>query len=169
MKKCKICHTAHPFDELDDFGRCRSCRDVYMAARAGLHYGDYIARKPRPFLLPFERHTPLWELPIMQGAKICRICGKPIPPESGRRTLCGLACQQEANRQSAKSVKKAGDAEPERLCIICGRPIPSNMRRYCTPECAHEGALITWRESKQRRTERMKNCDKLEENSNKRG
>lgn len=25
MSKCKICHTSHTRDELDDRGRCRSC------------------------------------------------------------------------------------------------------------------------------------------------
>lgn len=52
MSKCKICHTSHTRDELDDRGRCRSCHDAYMATRNGLHYGDYMAAKPRPYVLP---------------------------------------------------------------------------------------------------------------------
>lgn len=60
---CKICHTSHTRDELDDRGRCRSFHDAYMATRNGLHYGDYMAAKPRPYVLPVAV-TPLRELPI---------------------------------------------------------------------------------------------------------
>lgn len=145
MSKCKICHTSHTRDELDDRGRCRSCHDAYMATRNGLHYGDYMAAKPRPYVLP-----------VMNPEKVCRICGKPIPPESGRRTLCSLECQAEFNRQSAKAAHdkakaaKAAKEKPLRRCAICGKPLPSNMRKYCAPECAHLGILKTQRESKAR-------------------
>lgn len=159
MSKCKICHTSHTRDELDDRGRCRSCHDAYMATRNGLHYGDYMAAKPRPYVLPVAV-TPLRELPVMNQEKVCRICGKPIPPESGRRTLCSLECQAEFNRQSASAAharKKAAQAakgKPVRYCAICGEPLPSNMRKYCTQECAHLGILKTQRESKARQKER---------------
>ena len=155
MSKCKICHTSHTLDELDEKGRCRSCHDVYMATRNGLHYGYYMAAKPRPYVLPVEI-TPLRDLPVMKPEKVCRICGKPIPPESGRRTLCSLECQAEFNRQSANAAharKKAAQAakgKPVRYCAICGEPLPSNMRKYCTPECAHLWILNTQRESKAR-------------------
>lgn len=147
MSKCKIYHTSHTRDELDDRGRCRSCHDAYMAA------------KPRPYALPVAI-TPLRELPIMNPEKICRICGKPIPPESGRRTLCSLECQAEFNRQSAiaaharKKAAQAAKEKPLHRCAICGEPLPSNMRKYCTPECAHLGILKTQRESKARQKER---------------
>ena len=125
-----------------------------------------MAAKPRPYVLPVAV-TPLRELrelPVMNQEKVCRICGKPIPPESGRRTLCSLECQAEFNRQSANAAharKKAAQAakeKPVRYCAICGKPLPSNMRKYCTPECAHLGVLKTQRESKKRRAdaERMK-------------
>lgn len=155
MSKCKICHTSHTRDELDDRGRCCSCHDAYMATQNGLHYGDYMAAKPRPYALPVAI-TPLRDLPVMNPEKICRICGKPIPKESGRRTLCSLECQAEFNRQSASAAhakKKAAQAakeKPVRYCAICGKPLPSNMRKYCTPECAHLGILKTQRESKAR-------------------
>lgn len=111
--------------------------------------------------------TPLRELPVMNPEKVCRICGKPIPPESGRRTLCSLECQAEFNRQLAKAAHdkakaaKAAQEKSLRRCAICGKPLPSNMRKYCTPECAHVGVMKSERESKKRRAERMKNCDKL--------
>ena len=116
MSKCKICRTSHTWDELDDLGRCRSCRDAYMATQNGLHYGDYMAAKPRPYVLPVTV-TPLRDLPVMNPEKVCRICGKPIPPESGRRTLCSLECQAEFNRQSAKAAHdkaKAAKAAKEK-------------------------------------------------------
>lgn len=159
MSECKICRTSHNWDELDEKGRCRSCHDAYMATRNGLHYGDYMAAKPRPHVLPVAV-TPLRELPFMNPEKVCRICGKPIPPESGRRTLCSLECQAEFNRQSAKAAKAAKE-KPLRRCAICGEPLPINMRKYCAPECAHIGALKNERESKKRRAERIKNYDKL--------
>lgn len=155
MTRCKYCHTDHI---LDAKGRCSSCADVGDATAYGLHYGDYIAAKPRPYVLPVTV-TPLRELPVMNPEKICRICGKPIPPESGRRTLCSLECQAEFNRQSAKAAHdkakaaKAAKEKPLRRCAICGEPLPSNMRKYCTPECAHVGALKTQRESKARQKE----------------
>lgn len=158
MSKCKICHTSHTRDELDDRGRCRSCRDDYMATLNGMHYGDYMAQKPRPYVLPVAV-TPLRELPIMNPEKVCRICGKPIPPESGRRTLCSLECQAEFNRQSASAAharKKAAQAAKEKplhRCAICSEPLPSNMRKYCTPECAHLGILKTQRKSEARQKE----------------
>lgn len=142
MSKCKICHTTHPRDELDDRGRCRSCHDAYMATQNGLHYGDYMAAKPRPYVLPVAV-TPLRELPIMNPEKVCRICGKPIPPESGRRTLCSLECQAEFNRQSAKAAHdkakaaKAAQEKPLRRCAICGEPITRPNAKVC-PACKDE-------------------------------
>lgn len=152
MTRCKYCHTDHILD-------ATSCADVGDATAYGLHYGDYMAAKPRPHVLPVAV-TPLRELPVMNPEKICRICGKPIPPESGRRTLCSLECQAEFNRQSAKAAHdkakaaKAAQEKPLRRCAICGKPLPSNMRKYCTPECAHLGILKTQRESKARQKER---------------
>ena len=112
MTRCKYCHTDHI---LDAKGRCPSCADAGDATAYGIHYGDYMAAKPRPYVLPVAV-TPLRELPVMNPEKVCRICGKPLP---------------------------------------------SNMRKYCTPDCAHIGALKNERESKKRRAERMKNYDKL--------
>lgn len=163
MTRCKYCHTDHI---LDAKGRCPSCADAGDATAYGIHYGDYMAAKPRPYVLPVAI-TPLRELPVMNPEKVCRICGKPIPPESGRRTLCSPECQAEFNRQSAKAAHykakaaKAAQEKPLRRCAICGKPLPSNMRKYCTPDCAHIGALKNERESKKRRAERMKNYDKL--------
>ena len=152
MTRCIYCHLAK---DLDSKGRCSSCADAGDATAYGLHYGDYMAVKPRPYVLPVAI-TPLRELPVMKPEKVCRICGKPIPPESGRRTLCSLECQAEFNRQSAKAAHdkakaaKAAKEKPVRYCAICGEPLPSNMRKYCTPECAHVGVLKTQRESKAR-------------------
>lgn len=152
MTRCIYCHLVK---DLDSKGRCSSCADAGDATAYGLHYGDYMAAKPRPYVLPVTI-TPLRELPVMHQEKVCRICGKPIPPESGRRTLCSLECQAEFNRQSAKAAydkakaAKAAQEKPLRRCAICGKPLPSNMRKYCTPECAHLGVLKTQRESKAR-------------------
>ena len=156
MIRCIYCHLVK---DLDSKVRCSSCADAGDATAYGLHYGDYMAAKPRPYVLPVAI-TPLRELPVMNQEKVCRICGKPIPPESGRRTLCSLECQAEFNRQSASAAharKKAAQAakgKPVRYCAICGEPLPSNMRKYCTPECAHLGLLKTQRESKARQKER---------------
>lgn len=153
MKRCKICHVS--VNDVNRKGRCSSCADAGDATAYGLHYGDYMAAKPRPYVLPVAV-TPLRDLPVMNPEKVCRICGKPIPPESGRRTLCSLECQAEFNRQSAKAAHdkakaaKAAKEKPLRRCAICGEPLPSNMRKYCTPECAHLGILKTQRESKAR-------------------
>lgn len=123
MSKCKICRTSHTRDELDDRGRCRSCHDAYMAIQNGLHYGDYMAAKPRPYVLPVAV-TPLRELPVMKPDKVCRICGKPIPPESGRRTLCSPECQAEYNRRSANEAHakakalRAEQPRPPRCCVV---------------------------------------------------
>lgn len=165
MTRCKYCHTVH---ELDAKGRCPSCADAGDATRAGMHYGDYIAARDaariRPIPLPVTNPEPVSRA---NAVKICRICGALIPPESPRRTLCSLECQAEFNRQSAKAAHdkakaaKAAQEKPLRRCAICGEPLPSNMRKYCTPECAHVGAMKSERESKKRRAERMKNCEKL--------
>ena len=158
MIRCIYCHLVK---DLDSKGRCSSCADAGDATAYGLHYGDYMAAKPRPYVLPVAI-TPLRELPVMNQEKVCRICGKPIPPESGRRTLCSLECQAEFNRQSAKAAHdkakaaKAAEEKPVRYCAICGKPLPSNMRKYCTTECAHVGIMKNERESKKRRAERMK-------------
>jgi hypothetical protein len=44
-----------------------------MATRNGLHYGDYMAAKPRPHVLPVAV-TPLRELPNEVLAQIIRQC-----------------------------------------------------------------------------------------------
>lgn len=139
MTRWKYCHTDHI---LDAKGRCPSCADVGDATAYGLHYGDYMAAKPRPYVLPVAV-TPLRELPVMNPEKVCRICGKPIPPESGRRTLCSLECQAEFNRQSASAAharKKAAQAakeKPVRYCAICGKPITRPNAKVC-PACKDE-------------------------------
>lgn len=142
MSKCKICHTSHTRDELDEKGRCRSCHDAYMATQNGLHYGDYMAAKPRPYVLPVAV-TPLRELPMMNPEKVCRICGALIPPESPRRTLCSPACQAEYNRRSANEARAKAKAKrltqpiPERYCVICGKRITAPRKKVtCSPECA---------------------------------
>lgn len=104
MSKCKICHTSHTRDELDDRGRCR-------------------------------------------------ICGKPIPPESGRRTLCSPECQAEYNRRSANEahakakVKRAAQPKPPRYCALCGKPITRPNAKTC-PDCKDEYARAYSREYK---------------------
>ena len=123
MTRCKYCHTDHI---LDAKGRCPSCADAGDVTAYGLHYGDYMAAKPRPYVLPVSV-TPLRDLPVMNPEKVCRICGKPIPPESGRRTLCSLECQAEFNRQSAKAAKE----KPLRPCAAA----PSAASR-CPATCA---------------------------------
>lgn len=155
MTRCKYCHTAH---ELDAKGRCQSCADAGDATRAGMHYGDYIAARDaariRPVPLPVPKLEPVSRA---NAVKTCRICGALIPPESSHRTLCSPECQAEFNRQSAKAAHdkakaaKAAKEKPLRRCAICGEPLPSNMRKYCTPECAHLGILKTQRESKARK------------------
>lgn len=97
MSICKYCHTDHPLDALH---RCPSCADAGDATRAGLHYGDYIARRGQPLrLVPVE--TPPEPVSRANAIKTCRICGSLIPPESPRRTLCSAECQAEYNRRSA--------------------------------------------------------------------
>ena len=87
--------------------------------------------------------TPLRELPIMNPEKVCRICGKPIPPESGRRTLCSLECQAEFNRQSAKAAHakakalRAEQPKPPRYCALCGEAITRPNAKVC-PACKGE-------------------------------
>lgn len=79
----------------------------------------------------------------MNPEKVCRICGKPIPPESGRCTLCSLECQAEFNRQSAsaaharKKAAKAAKEKPVRRCAICGNPITRPNAKVC-PACKDE-------------------------------
>lgn len=154
MNRCKYCHTVH---ELDSKGRCQSCADAGDATLAGLSYGAYMARKYAgqlpPLPIPRTRPEPVSRA---NAVKICRICGALIPPESPRRTLCSPECQAEYNRRSANEAHdkakaaKAAKEKPLRRCAICGEPLPSNMRKYCTPECAHLGVLKTQRESKAR-------------------
>lgn len=153
MTRCKYCHTVH---ELDAKGRCPSCADAGDATRAGMHYGDYIARRVQS-LRPVPVETTPEPVSRANAVKVCRICGALIPLESPRRTLCSPECQAEFNRQSAKAAHdkakaaKAAKEKPLRRCAICGEPLPSNMRKYCTPECAHLGILKTQRESKARK------------------
>lgn len=153
MTRCKYCHTVH---ELDAKGRCPSCADAGDATRAGMHYGDYIARRVQS-LRPVPVETTPEPVSRANAVKVCRICGALIPPESSCRTLCSPECQAEFNRQSAKAAHdkakaaKAAKEKPLRRCAICGEPLPSNMRKYCTPECAHLGILKTQRESKARK------------------
>lgn len=158
MSKCKICRTSHSWDVLDDRGRCRSCHDAYMATLNGLHYGDYMAQKPRPYVLPVAI-TPLRELPVMNPEKVCRICGKPIPPESGRRTLCSPECQAKYNRRSANEAHakakalRAEQPKTPRYCALCGKPITRPNAKTC-PDCKDEYARAYSREYKRRKKQK---------------
>lgn len=155
MTRCKYCHTVH---ELDSKDRCPSCADAGDATAYGLHYGDYMAAKPRPYVLPVMVMF-LRELPVMNPEKVCRICGKPIPPESGRRTLCSLECQAEFNRQSAKAAHakakalRAEQPRPPRYCVVCGKPITRPNAKTC-PDCKDEYARAYSREYKRRKKQK---------------
>ena len=58
MTRCIYCHL---IKELDSKSRCSSCADAGDATAYGLHYGDYMAAKPRPYVLPVAI-TPLRDL-----------------------------------------------------------------------------------------------------------
>lgn len=99
MTRCKYCHTDHI---LDAKGRCSSCADVGDATAYGLHYGDYMAAKPRPYVLPVAI-TPLRELPVMNPEKVCRICGNPITRPNAK--VCP-ACKDEFRRTYDREYKR---------------------------------------------------------------
>lgn len=141
MTRCKYCHTVH---ELDAKGRCPSCADAGDATRAGMHYGDYIARRVQ-LLRPVPVETTQEPVSRANAVKTCRICGALIPPESPRRTLCSPECQAEYNRRSANEAHakaKALQAEqprPPRCCVVCGKPITRPNANTC-PDCKDEYA-----------------------------
>lgn len=151
MTRCKYCHTVH---ELDSKGRCPSCADAGDAARAGLSYGAYMARKYAGQLPPIPIPRPRPE-PVSRAnaVKICRICGALIPPESPRRTLCSPECQAEYNRRSANEAhakaKAAREAQPKppRYCAVCGKPITRPNAKVC-PECKDDYVRAYAREYK---------------------
>lgn len=139
MTRCKYCHTNH---ELDSKDRCPSCADAGDATRAGLHYGDYIARRGQP-IRPVPVEAPPEPVSRANAIKTCRICGALIPPESPRRTLCSPECQAEYNRRSANEAHAKAKAKrftqpiPERYCVICGKRITDPRKKVtCSPECA---------------------------------
>ena len=127
MKRCKICHSAGP---LDESGRCSSCADVKMAAKMGLHYGEYMARKETG-MLPETPRRKRFEAVLLDYEPIhtlpkCRICGRDcIPP---RRVLCSKKCEDEDKRRKSR---KYGEFT-SRACLICGNPVIGDKRRkYC--------------------------------------
>lgn len=139
MSICKYCHTDH---ELDALRRCPSCAAAGNATRAGLHYGDYIARRGQP-IRPVPVEAPPEPVSRANAIKTCRICGALIPPESPRRTLCSQECQAEYNRRSAAEAhekakaKRAAQPVPPRYCRICGKLITDPRKKStCSPECA---------------------------------
>lgn len=139
MTRCIYCHLVK---DLDSKGRCPSCADAGDATRAGLHYGDYIARRVQP-LRPVPVETTPEPVSRANAVKICRICGALIPTESPRRTLCSPECQAEYNRRSANEAhekakaKRAAQPIPPRYCRICGKLITNPRKKVtCSPECA---------------------------------
>lgn len=149
MTRCKYCHTVH---ELDAKGRCPSCADAGDATRAGMHYGDYIARRVQS-LRPVPVETTPEPVSRANAVKVCRICGALIPPESSRRTLCSPECQAEFNRQSAKAAHdkakalRAEQPKPPRYCALCSKPITRPNAKTC-PDCKDEYARAYSREYK---------------------
>ena len=100
MTRCKYCHTVH---ELDAKGRCPSCADAGDATRAGMHYGDYIARRVQS-LRPVPVETTPEPVSRANAVKVCRICGALIPLESPVR--------QRGPRQSQGPPGRAAQAAP---------------------------------------------------------
>lgn len=149
MTRCKYCHTVH---ELDAKGRCPSCADAGDATRAGLHYGDYIARRGHP-IRPVPVEAPPEPVSRANAVKTCRICGALIPPESPRRTLCSPECQAEYNRRSANEAHakakalRAEQPKPPRYCALCGEPITRPNAKVC-PACKDESRRTYDREYK---------------------
>lgn len=137
MKRCKFCHVS--VNNVDRKGRCPSCADAGNATRAGLHYGDYIARKERSTL----PHTPRRDrfaaalLDYEENVELpkCRICGGNVFPP--RRFLCSPKCEAEDKRRKNRH---RTDENP-RLCPICGKPVRIDRRRiYCNDDCAYKAA-----------------------------
>lgn len=140
---CKICHANR---ELDASGRCPGCRDVYLASKAGMNYGAYMAsgaeKNPaREFILRTIGKPDSEPLSLPR----CRVCGNNVYPP--RRTLCSNKCEREANKRSLRGYGEY----PERDCPICGKPFRADLRqRYCSQACADAGRRKTdqaWRDA----------------------
>ena len=77
-------------------------RDCIAARQAGMSYGKW---KALHYVPPVEVETPKQEEQeepevAPKEVRVCRICGKPIPPEKRKDTrYCSQECIAEGNRQ----------------------------------------------------------------------
>lgn len=65
----------------------------------------------------------------------CKICGKEIDKDSGRRVYCSKECSEEGNRIRARGGEKL-HLEP-RKCLGCGKMFTPRMKlqKYCSYKC----------------------------------
>lgn len=84
-------------------------RDAVAAFQAGMHYGDYMAKKERGLLEPKEVEAPVYG---QQRRKLCVACGKLICGR--RRKYCTDRCRQSMNNKRHYERKTAqGSKEPD--------------------------------------------------------
>jgi len=110
---------------------------VLAAQRAGLSYGQYMAKRdsnPIQVAIPGD------------DARKCVICGRILGPEKKLGTkYCGNVCRYEAAARRARDKareRKRTRASDMKTCVFCGKQFligsEHAARRYCSPECRED-------------------------------
>lgn len=129
--RCKICKVE---TEVDENGRCRSCREAYEATE--IYHTTYGKLKAQKQCREHQKLPPI----LPPGWKICPQCGKRFFPNHGKRIYCSDLCGKNA-RQAARNEKRAKERPPiqPKICAICGKefiPCRNDKRiKYCGIEC----------------------------------
>lgn len=91
-------------------------KDAVAATRAGMSYGQYIA-KCKPPAAPAVRFPKKKAEPARGQEKrpLCAICGEPIPSTSKNRKYCGPDCSYAAMRQQQRVIEARRREEKRRL------------------------------------------------------
>lgn len=84
------------------------------------------------------------------SAKICAICGGPMPEikrrNDAKRKYCSPACADKAQKKQIEEYRKRSRAaeleRATRKCEVCGKPIAPPLRYYCAAHACLRGQRV---------------------------
>ncbi len=122
---------------------------VAEARKLGMTYGQYmvyLSKNEQSDQKQEPTQAPATEKP----RPVCKICGKEIPPYSGRRCYCSKECHETFIRNDARERnRKAKGISPDEIitCPACGKQFQRGNRhaniKYCSPECSLKRHRVT--------------------------
>lgn len=129
------------------------------AKEAGMSYGKYVA------LFGVVREQEKEEIVPPVRDRICKECGRPFLPTTGRMKFCSKECCDKNAKMRYLQRKREKITSIGRTCVICGKPIPESRSlsaKTCSDECGERLHFMNKAVSKRKNRANKADCSYLE-------